>query len=548
MYISDYFCLEDFVEWKMKLQECQHHHQQQQQQQQEQQLDENQDTNAAHFLRSVANQTLVGYDNTSSYNNETETCIPINGTFLDNQTTSNNTAPNQNYINSTRPITILALRGRCSFESKAQMAMLLNEIFTAHGKSNRIAHIIVYNNLTGHSEEDEELIDMGLASQTFQEYASQSEHEDRYKVGMVYVNSNSGQDLIHRMVERGRDVALLPYLNVNGLFEYDANTTGDFTDANERALYEAGADGVEESNKGEYNNTISNDKELVHDASITNGWFFPATLTKFCLSCGSERNYGFDPPVLDVTQPPKGWGQGWYSGGWGSHDNTYHPGERPIFGDNSEGPIIYDRYKGNYYYPQEWVEAVRKLMISVLAVLLIGPFVFAAWRWRSVGGTVRLARDENGARHLRLIAPDMEAFVNGQNNSVERNGTKLDRAQVFALPEMEYVGHPEEGAADEYVESGVRDEATSDQNTENNMISPAQDAPSHAALAQSPPTPSSSLGECLEAGVFVSSTCCSICIEEFEHGEKLRILPRCSHAFHTGESHHDPILLHLAHI
>lgn len=533
MYISDYFCLEDFVEWKMKLQECN-------QQQREQQLEENQDVNATHFLRGGANESFVGYDNNSSYSNESEAtsipCISNNPSlspFLGNQTYSNSTIPNPNYINSTRPITILALRGRCSFESKAQMAMLLNEIFTAHGKSNRIAHIIVYNNLTGHSEEDEELIDMGLASQTFQEYDSQSGHEDRYKVGMVYVNSNSGRDLIHRMMERGREIGLLPYLNVEGLFvQDDVNATDDLVDTSERVLDEAGGDGVEESTKGEYNNTIFNDKELVHDASITNGWFFPATLTKFCLSCGPDRNYGFDPPVPDVNVPQNEWGQGWY-GGWSNYDNIYHPGERPVFDDKPEDPIIYDQYKGSYFYPEEWVEAVRKLMISVLAILLIGPFVFAAWRWRSVGGTVRLARDENGARHLRLIAPDMEVFVNGQSNSVERNGTKLDRAQVFALPEMEYVRVSEEGAVNESV-----DEAMPAHDTGDIMIAPAQAVPSHSALAQSPPTPSSSLGECLEAGVFVSSTCCSICIEEFEHREKLRILPRCSHAFHTGESSH----------
>merc|ERR1712151_1290290 len=30
-----------------------------------------------------------------------------------------------------------------------------------------------------------------------------------------------------------------------------------------------------------------------------------------------------------------------------------------------------------------------------------------------------------------------------------------------------------------------------------------------------------------------SSTICSICIEDFVDGEKLRLLPRCGHAFHT---------------
>lgn len=32
---------------------------------------------------------------------------------------------------------------------------------------------------------------------------------------------------------------------------------------------------------------------------------------------------------------------------------------------------------------------------------------------------------------------------------------------------------------------------------------------------------------------FVSSTTCSICIDEFVPGERLRLLPRCDHAFHT---------------
>eukprot|EP00956_Cyclotella_meneghiniana_P016216 scaffold25497_cov68-Cyclotella_meneghiniana.AAC.7 len=133
----------------------------------------------------------------------------------------------------------------------------------------------------------------------------------------------------------------------------------------------------------------------------------------------------------------------------------------------------------------------------------------------------------------------MEDFVNGRAGIVERNGTKLDRAQVFALPEMEYVsashGTSRNNESDILCEIGhgcsmsVQDDKNTTSPVKGNELK--HDVTSrHDAPAQSPP---SLLGECLETGLFVSSDCCSICIEEFVHGERLRILPRCSHAFHT---------------
>jgi hypothetical protein len=284
---------------------------------------------------------------------------------------------------------------------------------------------------------------------------------------------------------------------------------------------------------GEYNNSIHLDIQTTHDTLLTNGWFFPATLTRFCLSCGPGQNYGFDlvpdPEDADTTGPYEEWINGWRP----PQDNL---------GSNNDDPA--NDYSGSYnthYIPEEWVEAVRKLMISVLAVLLVGPFVFTVWRWHSVGGTVRITTDENGARRLRLIAPNLEVFVNGAPGAVEGNGTKLDRAQVFALPEMEFVTVlGEEGAAgasailreivrdDSFLPDGDSEHATA-------SIDSAVRGPQEPIAIQSPPTPSSSLGDCLESGLFVSSTCCSICIDEFVHGERVRILPRCNHAFHTGE-------------
>lgn len=132
--------------------------------------------------------------------------------------------------------------------------------------------------------------------------------------------------------------------------------------------------------------------------------------------------------------------------------------------------------------------------------------------------------------------------MNGRAGIVERNGTKLDRAQVFALPEMEYVSAPQDRSRDHESNNvlceignkcsmSVQDDENTTSSVNRNELE-HDDTSWHDVPAQSPPTP---LGECLETGLFVSSDCCSICIEEFEHGERLRILPRCNHAFHTGQ-------------
>lgn len=407
-YISDYFCLQDFVEWKTRLQSC---HEQQQVHKQD-----NDESYPTRMVRMDHNQTKIGNYSQQAIG------VPNNATSFTAHTSCPTSIPphpyfnqeNENYINSTRPITILALRGRCPFESKAQMAMLLNEMFISRGMSNRISHIIVYNNAT--LKDDTKLVEMGLASQTIQEYTadivtattatttSQDMETYGFDVGLLYINSQSGRDILSRMYGRAKSVGLSPYLNMNGVFLEDSYTNTSNSNVRKNRIGQGGIT-MEESVKGDYSDVIDTDQELYYDSTISNGWFFPATLTRFCLSCGPEQNYGYDLriPVHDTNtstgtqvQP---WDGGWFHFGGKDPPNDQSSEDTSI----SRGP--YDPYNGSYYIPQDWVEAVRHLMISILAVLLIAPFIFAAWRWRSVGGTIRLARDERGARRLRLIAP-----------------------------------------------------------------------------------------------------------------------------------------------
>jgi hypothetical protein len=192
-------------------------------------------------------------------------------------------------------------------------------------------------------------------------------------------------------------------------------------------------------------------------------------------------------------------------------------GERPYYDDS-------------LYYSRAWLEVIRKLMVTILVLLLVGPVLLAARRWYTVGGTVRITRDENGASRLRLVSPNLEAFVNGIPGAVETNGTKLDRAQVFSLPEIEY-GHADEengaagGDGNRGSFGGTGAEETSSREVTDNGEGVHRDSAGMVPSTLSA-TPSS---ESFNRGRFIFSSCCSICIDEFTPGERLRILPRCDH-------------------
>jgi len=506
--VSDYFCLEDFIQWKKQQNKC--------------------SQNSSH-RRDQALFNNTGNENGEYFNVTGEYTIAFNPCFSksgnDPPLPVSSTSSNPDAVASTRPISIMAQRGRCSFESKAHLAMVLNEAFAAYGKSNRIEHIIVYNNGTDTdniTNNEEKLIDMSSVAQMLEQkenggttWNDADRLTDNIQVGLVYVTTSSGLALLQKMKEREIETELDPHLDVSTVFTR-ANSRRDLQKTDESTKSDPESGMVDEG------------KTSVYDPKIVHGWFFPVTITRFCLSCGPD-GYGFETNQKDYP------GLGHSHGDVSRPSNNGGPPRPPVDGkDLPDGYMI----GTEYYPPKAWVEAVRRLMIAILVILLAGPVVLAVKRWFSVGGTVRIARDENGRRHLRIISPNVEVFINGVPGTVETNGTKLDRAQVFALPEIEYDG-PGEYDVDEdatgHLSSTVPTESeTSSTDVIINVPGPPSEADEPLALAQSPSGPQSTPSRASsDGGRFVSSTCCSICLEEFTPGELVRMLPRCEHIYHT---------------
>jgi hypothetical protein len=421
---------------------------------------------------------------------------------------ASSSSSSNNMINSTRGIALMVQRGRCTFENKAELAMVFNDLLASSGKSHRIDHIIVYNNGTidnsnNGADGEEQLVEM-LRVPDWSDTIYES--HKKITVGMLYLTTLSGLDLLKRMSERQNELGISPYLDISWI--------------RGRHLH---IDLTKDDGQHDVGSLVGEDSVIHDDGAVTNGWFFPATLTRFCLSCGDEMDYGFYPFVLA-------------------------PGDGQQYSPDQFGPTNWP-FSGDDYEPQRWVEMIRKLMIAILVILLVGPVVLATHRWHTVGGTIRMTTDENGRRRVRVISPNLEVFVNGVPDTVETNGTKLDRAQVFALPQIVY--KPSSSASG----SNTSENEDGDSNTSVNengdcqLLSPNVHGDNSAENGESPDsfrendvrcnqdntptltaqiTPSGSEA----SDMFASSSCCPICIEEFEPGETLRVLPRCNHLFH----------------
>lgn len=180
----------------------------------------------------------------------------------------------------------------------------------------------------------------------------------------------------------------------------------------------------------------------------------------------------------------------------------------------------------------------------LFALLIVSPCCRGAYLWWNGGGRIHFRRNEGGRIvGLQYVPPISYWFApNGvhQDNNTQISD-RLTEEQVMSLPEIVYKA-PAKTESDEHEEDAGEQNEVPELDEVDIVISSGSADENIATVPQSPldrtPSVSESLRnmdeeEVLDGGFECNITTCSICIEEFESGERLRMLPRCKHVFHT---------------
>jgi len=186
---------------------------------------------------------------------------------------------------------------------------------------------------------------------------------------------------------------------------------------------------------------------------------------------------------------------------------------------------------GNFY----WFRFI------LFALLIIAPCCRGAYLWWNGGGRIYFRRNENGRIvGLQYISPISYWFASNGVQDVSAPITdRLTEEQVMALPEITFKGAAESDAKakEENADGGedpplmddvdiIISSGSADGNEQNNTLTLDRVASISESVR-------SDEEEMAEGNFPTNCTTCSICIDEFEPGERLRFLPRCKHAFHT---------------
>jgi len=226
--------------------------------------------------------------------------------------------------------------------------------------------------------------------------------------------------------------------------------------------------------------------------------------------------------------------------------------------------------------------------IVLFTLLIVSPCCRAGYLWYAAGGRLQFRRDENGRIiGIQYIPPSRHWLTSGMIPSrLEHVSNTLTEEKFNQLPEISYVPRPGDEADGEHHRDRAND-------LEGNQGNDYEDEQNHGAPEQSfvlefgtdfekesagdahPPDveegvvsnetdetradPSTSPGATRATarafGLRTSSrfsrstvnapsstlttncTMCSICIDDFEAGERLILLPKCQHAFHRDCIH-----------
>lgn len=213
-------------------------------------------------------------------------------------------------------------------------------------------------------------------------------------------------------------------------------------------------------------------------------------------------------------------------------------GTSPYFGVNAteewKYPVEIEKFQ-SYSESQAGTNAFYVLRFVLFGLLIVAPCFRAAYLWSSGGGRILFRRNERGRIiGLRIIRPAPYWFApTAQEPGRPERRQLMTEAQVRALPEIIYTCTPDAESTDDEqddasVESGAPLEPSSADpaDTVHPVVEERGQAERNESSVPLPPVVN-------PEGLTTSCTSCSICIDDFENGERLRVLPKCSHAFHT---------------
>jgi len=208
---------------------------------------------------------------------------------------------------------------------------------------------------------------------------------------------------------------------------------------------------------------------------------------------------------------------------------------RNDFGDNG-GRTTNDSARGFQFQSFYWV---RFILFSMLIVTPVFRLVFL---WYSAGGRICFRRTSNGCIYgLRIVRP-RQRWVNvvgwrdqhtgSYDDDRHGNGGKLTEEQVMSLPQIEYSANNDEEGGD--TERSVS-QSTGPSGVEKDNYNRSGEDASHAADTIVVSNTTNVRDRQIEPTEIATTSCtmCSICIDDFEPGEMIRVLPRCRHGFHT---------------